>query len=527
MRKVISIFLSILMVFSISGCSALEPDTITIPASLLSAVNTAELEEQISDYCQSYTENEDGSITVVIGKIQHTMVLSQISETIQGALDESYPNDDAPGITSITCSDDFTTATITLDSEDISTSGLPATIAVVSAYYACSLYQFAAGIDESEVSTDICFVDAESNLLQESTFSYTEMSETSSITIPSGYITSLGLDDIETQISDYCESVSEDEDGNLVVVINEMQRSLLLAYISDYVQSLLEDAFPNDNFSDLEAMTFSDDFTEVTLSVSAFDGNMSALYTYFASYFAYFIAGFYQIAAGVDESDVVLSVSIENSDTGELYQEFSLPPADDEDEAESDQAEITPDESQDTSGVTGDSTDADTERISDDGEDVFDQENLYRYGTIVNEDGVEISFGDTLQSVALQLGSPTIVETDDELYEWSDPDNLSYVWPDESGEGCLILKITEDRTIWEMLVYNTDEWSLTCGVNAGYSESDIISALGTPSDYVSGSYCYYYFDTDFSEFSNGYVGIAVGFEGQSFIIFQSDFVDAE
>ncbi|MCD8385049.1 MAG: hypothetical protein LUC39_08875 [Clostridiales bacterium] len=328
MKKVLSIVLSLALLLSASGCSLLEPDTVTIPALLLSEVDTEELETQLSGYCQSYTEQEDGSVTLVIGKLQHGLVLSQLSETIRDTLDGSYPSDDAPEIASVTCSDDFTEATVTLCSEDVSLSGLSATVAAVTVYYACCLYQFAAGIEEGEVAVTLRYVDAESNLLRETTSSYAELTATSTITIPAVFAAAVDLEEVESQLASYCLSFEEGEDGSLIIVVNQLQRSLLLAYLADTIQTLLDGAFPNDYITGLEAVTFSDDFTQVTLAVSSFDSALSAVYSYVASFVAYYIAGFYQIAAGADEDSVVLTVSIEDSGTGTLYQTFTLPLAD-------------------------------------------------------------------------------------------------------------------------------------------------------------------------------------------------------
>ncbi len=187
----------------------------------------------------------------------------------------------------------------------------------------------------------------------------------------------------------------------------------------------------------------------------------------------------------------------------------------------------------DDTEMAEDAFDTSTDDQSDKTDEAFDQDNLYQYGTVVNADGVQVSFGDTLRSVTQKLGSPDIYETDDDLYEWSDADNYMYVWLNDAGDGGLFVKITEENTIWEIIVLNSDDWHFPSGIGYGSTESDAISEMGAPNDSVTGDYLYYYFDTDFSEFSNGYVGIVSGLEsiseegGPSIVIFQDEFVDAE
>lgn len=169
----------------------------------------------------------------------------------------------------------------------------------------------------------------------------------------------------------------------------------------------------------------------------------------------------------------------------------------------------------DDTEMSEDASDTSTDDQSDKTDEAFDQDNLYQYGTVVNADGVQVSFGDTLRSVTQKLGSPDIYETDDDLYEWSDADNYMYVWLNDAGDGGLFVKITEENTIWEIIVLNSDDWHFPSGIGYGSTESDAISEMGTPNDSVTGDYLYYYFDTDFSEFSNGYVGIVSGLESIS------------
>lgn len=148
-----------------------EPDTITItiPAILMEGETVSGLvENENSEYYQSATENEDGSVTVVMTMDQHGSFMEKVKEGLLETTAETFPSEDYPSIQSVEYSDDFTEMTMTVDYDAYSNSfdALASYIGIM----ACQIYQVLDGVNSDEVSITINVVDESGEVKETSNY---------------------------------------------------------------------------------------------------------------------------------------------------------------------------------------------------------------------------------------------------------------------------------------------------------------------------------------------------------------------
>ncbi len=87
---------------------------LTIPADFAGEVTQEQLDESVKEKgYESAKLNSDGSITYVMTKAQHKELLDTISKSIDDSLQDMVGSSDFPNITAVTANEDYTSFTIT------------------------------------------------------------------------------------------------------------------------------------------------------------------------------------------------------------------------------------------------------------------------------------------------------------------------------------------------------------------------------------------------------------------------------
>ena len=87
--------------------------TITVPADFVGTITQEELDAKSVENGYKATLNDDGSVTYVMTKKQHTQMMDDISKSLNDSLAEMVGSEDYPNITAITANADFTKFTVT------------------------------------------------------------------------------------------------------------------------------------------------------------------------------------------------------------------------------------------------------------------------------------------------------------------------------------------------------------------------------------------------------------------------------
>lgn len=185
MKRLLSLILILAMCFSLAACGGAsdagdsssfgnksmaeepkdEPVTITIPGGLFEEDELEELigNESSGNY-ESLTVNEDGSVTVVMTQEQHKAILSSLGEELRAEVESSFPDEDLPSIKAVQFSEDFTTATLTVDyaAYDSSFDSFYELAVIIFG----SLYQTFAGVAEDDIAITISIVDEETGTVE-------------------------------------------------------------------------------------------------------------------------------------------------------------------------------------------------------------------------------------------------------------------------------------------------------------------------------------------------------------------------
>ena len=197
-RNIISILLSVCLIFSLTACG--ESDTsqtsettetatneesessetdsqeeleaignvevdenlfsveLTIPAEFMDGSTQEELDAAAKENgFKSITLHEDGSATYVMTKAQHKKMMGEMASSINTSLSEMIGSEDYPNVTGITVNDDFTKFTVTTSSTELS---LTESISVMVFYTYGGMYNIFNGTPVDNVQVD--FVNADS-----------------------------------------------------------------------------------------------------------------------------------------------------------------------------------------------------------------------------------------------------------------------------------------------------------------------------------------------------------------------------
>lgn len=148
--------------------------------------------------------------------------------------------------------------------------------------------------------------------------------ETVSITIPSGYFTEEELEQMvgDTASGNY-ESITANDDGSVTVVMTQEQHQALLSVVAESLRSTVADEFPSDDYPSVKSMEFSDDFTEMTLTVdyAAYDSSFDSI----SEYLGIFACAFYQIFAGTDPDAIAITITVVDEASGTVERTTSYP----------------------------------------------------------------------------------------------------------------------------------------------------------------------------------------------------------
>lgn len=148
--------------------------------------------------------------------------------------------------------------------------------------------------------------------------------ETVTITIPSGYFAE---DELEQMIGDTSsgnyESITANDDGSVTVTMTQEQHEALLSVVAETLRTIVAEEFPGDDYPSVKSMEFSDDFTELTLTVdyAAYDSSFDSI----AEYLGIFACGFYQIFAGTAPDEIAITISVVDEASGTVERTTSYP----------------------------------------------------------------------------------------------------------------------------------------------------------------------------------------------------------
>ncbi|MBP1971090.1 hypothetical protein J2Z83_003229 [Virgibacillus natechei] len=146
------------------------------------------------------------------------------------------------------------------------------------------------------------------------------------VTLPASFmeaeeidIDSLTADSEESGIED----VTENSDGSVSYEMSGSKHEEMMTEIESEVNNSIEEIADNEEYASIQDITSSNSFSEFTMLVdqetfeNSFDG--------FAA-MALGVSGmFYQLFDGTDADDYAVTISIENADTGEVFDTLHYP----------------------------------------------------------------------------------------------------------------------------------------------------------------------------------------------------------
>lgn len=130
---------------------------LTIPASLVEGQTQEELDATCKEKgYKSITLNDDGSAAYVMSKKQHEELMADMTDTINGSINDMIGSEDYPDITDIQFNDTYTEFTITTTSEELD---MVQSLSVFAFYMYGGMYNAFNGTNEENIS--VTFVNAD------------------------------------------------------------------------------------------------------------------------------------------------------------------------------------------------------------------------------------------------------------------------------------------------------------------------------------------------------------------------------
>lgn len=147
-------------------------------------------------------------------------------------------------------------------------------------------------------------------------------SKSITITLPAEYLGDTDTNELLGTTSTDVD-VTKNEDGSVTLTMTQAQHEALLSTVSENLVSFAADSFPDDNFPSVKSMTFSEDFSEATLTVdyASYEAGFDAL----TEYSAIMSCGIYQIIAGTAPADVTATIYVVDEGSGETMKEAHYP----------------------------------------------------------------------------------------------------------------------------------------------------------------------------------------------------------
>lgn len=146
------------------------------------------------------------------------------------------------------------------------------------------------------------------------------------VTLPASFmeaeeidIDQLTVDDEESGVED----VTENSDGSVSYEMSGSKHEDMMTEIESEVNNSIEEIASNEEYASIQDITSSNSFSEFTMLVdqetfeNSFDG--------FAAMTLGVSGMFYQLFDGTDADDYAVTISIENADTGEVFDTLHYP----------------------------------------------------------------------------------------------------------------------------------------------------------------------------------------------------------
>lgn len=169
MKKIVSSFLAVAMVFVLVACAS--PDvTITIPVEITSQEDVFSVEDFAeNEDIKSYNENADGSVDITMSKKAHDELLVELRANIQDSADGILEQE--VGFTDITFNDDISEFNFEIPADTYTEQHDFYAYLFLPVGY---IYQVFAGVDSDNIEVVVNYKDG-SEVIE--TFTYSELAE--------------------------------------------------------------------------------------------------------------------------------------------------------------------------------------------------------------------------------------------------------------------------------------------------------------------------------------------------------------